>query len=254
MKKPPFLLFFFPVWVLLSACGLEDYPYIYPIPQSSIIPQMNDFAVVHVSGDNVSTSFSHFVIFYRIYASDVLEVSTTSKDTYGAINNVLSQDHNFFNRYIDSDTLVNTNLDTLFRGREYKYLEISPDSGDSIDNVLSGTVLGSRLEFDFSSSQKYPTMTKITPSGTSGPYTLWRSNGSGLFMPRPDRYFVNSDELRKRENINSQYNADVADKAGSGNLYAYAALYIAGVGIDTGTYSYVYRTPSLIHVFLLPGS
>ena len=86
-------------------------------------------------------------------------------------------------------------------------------------------------------------------------YILWRSDGGGLFNPMPDRYFINSNELSSPDNINDQINADVANKADipeGGMRYTYAAMFIVAVGFNPSTYSNIYSTPSLIHVFLLP--
>jgi hypothetical protein len=107
------------------------------------------------------------------------------------------------------------------------------------------------LVFDFSSNN-YPTMA----IGSAAGHTLFRSNGNGSFNPRPtERYFINTEELWRSENINSNTNADVVNKSGTGNSdprFAYAAMFIAAVGVDVNTYSYIYSTPALIHVFQLP--
>ena len=232
--------------VLLGTCGIEDYPMIYPIPQSLITQELSSRAIFRVPGDNSGPPFTHFAIFYRIYASDQL-ITSTIKDTYSVINPTLASDYNAILPYIDSDTLVNANMDSIIRiGRHYYYLGLL---GADIDNVLSSSILGSTLEFDFNSG-KYPTMTIV--GGTS--YRLQRTDGSGLFSPRPpfDLGFVNSSDLLDEEYLNDRINADVANKGNSTNRYAYAAFFIAAVGLDTTTWSNIYSTPSLIHVFLLP--
>ena len=257
-ERPKFLvfLFFFFMTLFLANCGLEDYPFIYPIPQSNITQEMNDRAIVRVPTSNIGSSFTHFVIFYRIYVSDDFQPSTTLSTTFSVINPALSSDYNSIRPYIDSDTLVNSNMDSLFQGRSFKYLLFQ---NAEIETVLSDnaspSVLGSVLEFDFSSS-KQPTMVKKDSGGniTGGPYILWRSNGNGTFSPRPDRYFVNSEDLWKADNINQNTNADVSNKSSftKEDRYTYAAMYIVAVGIDINSYSEIYSTPSLIHVFLLP--
>ena len=240
------LLIYLPLALLFfGSCGLEDYPYIYPVPQSSITQEMNYRATVRIPSNNSSTTFTHFVIFYRIYVSDVLDASTT-RDSYTAINPLLASDYNAILPYIDSDTLVNTNMDTLFSNRNYKYLYLE---NYNIDSELDSSVLGSTLIFDFSSS-KVPT---VTIGGTE--FVLWRSNGNGAYTPHPHRYFINSSDLYRSDYINENTNADVVNKSGitaADPHYTYAAMFIAAVGIDVGSYSYIYSTPSLIHVFLLP--
>jgi hypothetical protein len=137
-------------------------------------------------------------------------------------------------------------MDTLFQGRGYKYLGLMDEN---INTVLSSSALGDSVIFDFTSN-RMPTM-----SIGSSVYTLWRSDGNGLYDPKPDRFFLNKEELWKSENINNQINADVANKSGIGDgdrHYTYAAMFITAVGINTASYSNIYSTPSLIHVFQLP--
>ena len=101
-------------------------------------------------------------------------------------------------------------------------------------------------------------MTKIDSAGNSVVYTLWRSNNYGAFSPQPDqpgRYFVNYDEVWEKQYLNAQFNADVVDfpNITDGDThFTYAAMYVVAVGINPNTYSYIYSTPSLIHVFALP--
>ena len=229
----------------ILGCGIEDYPFINPIPQSNITQAMNNRAVVRIPDNYAGTPFSHFAVFYRIYVSDIPQASTTV-NSYSAINQTLASDYSSFQGYIDSTTQVNVNMDSLFQGRGYKYLYLQDQN---INNVLSSSALGQTLVFDFTSAKR-PT---FNLGGTT--YTLWRSDGNGLFTPRPDRYFVNSGELWKSENINSTINADVVTKSGineSDRHYTYAAMFIVAVGINITSYSNIYSTPSLIHVFQLP--
>jgi hypothetical protein len=239
----------FIIFVSLSffwACGIEDVPFINPIPQGNVIQTLNNRAVIRIPEDYDIATFSYFAVFYRIYASDIPQASTTI-NSYSAINSILASDYNYFSGYIDSTTQVNVNMDSLFQGRGYKYLIL--ENGNSISNVLEQSSWGQSLVFDFTSSKR-PTMTI-----GNNTYTLWRSDGGGLFSPRPDRYFVNSQELWNPENINSQINADVVNKANlpdGDRRYTYAAMFIVAVGINPASYSNIYSTPSLIHVFQLP--
>ena len=246
MKYIKFCLIIFAYFSLLH-CGIEDYPFINPIPQANITQTMNNRAVIRVPDDYEGSPFSHFAIFYRIYVSDIPQASTTSANSYPTINPVLSSDYNSFRTYIDSTTHVNVDMQSLFQGRGYKYLALM---GHNINNVLSSDAFGSTITFDFS-SLKMPTMAL---GGTT--YTLWRSDGFGLFSPLPNRNFVNSEELWKSENINSTINADVVNKSDINERdrhYTYAAMFIVAVGVNVSTgYSEIYSTPSLIHVFQLP--
>jgi hypothetical protein len=248
-KTAVFFLIFF--WIiLLAACGLEDYPEIYPVRQYAHITQyMNDRAVVRITNDNAPPSmFTHFAIFYRIYVSDQLELSTTINDAhlYSGINPTLGQDYSAILPYIDSDTLVNSNMDSVIRvNRRYQYLSLN---GADIDSVLSTSCLGSTIEFNFTTGN--------FPSMTLGGTTYYLQRSSALPNALPDPNFLNTPELWDSANINDNVNADVANKS---NLtipepHTYAALFIAAVGMNRETWTSAYSTPSLIHVFLLPQS
>ena len=235
--------------LFLGACGIETFSIIYPIPQSNISQEMNNRAVVRIPNDNAGDDipFENFEIFYRIYVSDMPQ-SSISESTYPAINATLVSDYNTFKSYINSTTTVNTNMDTVFQGRRYRYLYLQ--DGNRASSVLTSSVLGTSIVFDFSSS-KAPTM--IVGSSV---YTLWRADsGGGLFFnPQPDRLFRNREELYKSDNINDTINADVVGKSGvtEGRLYTYAAMFIVAVGVNVSSYSNIYSTPALIHVFQLP--
>ena len=248
-KKKTFIgIFSFIVILFLFGCGLEDYPRLYPIPQSNVSTSFASKAIVRIPNENTPPPFSHFVIFYRVYRTAAPNESPGPAN-FNEINSVLNTDYNAVRPMIDSDTIVNTNMDTFFSGRGYKYLQIS---GANIDSVLSASVLGKTLEFDFPGniSNGLPTM-KID----STEYTLLRSNGNGTFTPRPaDRLFVNESDLRAAEYLNDQFNADVERSNTTDTFpYTYAAMFIAAVGINPSSYSYIYSTPTLIHVFELTG-
>ena len=252
-KKYIRVTYFLSVFIMLGSCGLEEYPSVLPVPQSNITQVFNSYAEVRIPNPNPDFSpTTHFVIFYRIYVSDVPISSTTISDntSYSAINSVLSTDFNSVRPYIDSDTLVNVNMDTMFRGRGYKYLCM--EAPYDIDSILSSSVQGRTLFFNFSSSA-VPFMTIDTTVGATE-YILWRSDGSGTFFPRPDRYFVNKDDLWDSDNIITTVNEDVVNKSNmtGPDRYTYAAMFIVAVGIDNATYSNIYSTPALIHVFQLP--
>ena len=248
------LILFLPVFLLFfGTCGVEDYYHIYPVPQSSIFPELNSRAVVRIDNRNAGNSaFQNYIIFYCIYVGDANAdiPSTISSTTFNTINPILAQNHNTISPYIDSETLVGVNLDNLFRGggRRFRYLELE---GANIDSVLSAGIFNSNLIFSFASNE-FPTM---TAGGNT--YRLMRSTGNSSFTPQPDRFFVNTEALSREEFINDLFNADVVNRAGLGpwpQRITYAAMYIAAMGYDLNTHATIYSTPSLIHVFRLPDS
>ena len=231
----------------------KEYPIIvYPVPQDNITQVMNYHAELHIPTNNAGNpAFSHFAVFYRIYVSDSLQPSITKND-FSTINPVLASDYNSVYPYIDSETLTAANMDTLFKSMGYWRLALQ---NVNIDNVLSSSVLGSTLVFDFPATGSVAT--GILPTMTIGDdvYTLRRSGGNGVFTPHPDFNFLNTDDLRDPSYINVHDSADIADKSGidpAARLYTYVAMFIVAVGVDTNTYSFIYSTPSLIHVFKLP--
>jgi len=239
-----FVVFVVHFSLFLGACGIEDFPVIPPFPASNITRQFNDRATVSIPNDYTGTAFSNFAVYYRIYVSDIPQSSTSSESVFPTINPALNSDYNAFRGYIGSTTTVNVDMDRVFQGRNYKLLTLEPN-----DNILSSpSIFGTNIIFDFSSSRA-PTMT-----AGSNTYTLWRSDGGGLFSPQPDRLFRNREELYRIENISSTINADVQAKTGvtDGRLYTYAAMFIVAVGVNPSSYSNIYSTPALIHVFQLP--
>jgi hypothetical protein len=240
-----FKFLFLPLLVLtVISCGLEDISLVHPVPQSNIMPVMNNRSVIHVPHDNTVTTFTHFAIFYRIYVSNSDQPSTTSSASYAAISAALASDFNAVLPHIDSTTLIGQDMDRFFLGRGFQYLEIVGDT--NISDVLSRSSFGAELEFDFPSARA-PTMTV-----GSSVYTLRRSNVRNTAFPLPeDRLFFNTEELRNVANIDPAINADVADFSGD-RRFTYAAMFIVGVGINVATYSPIFSTPSLIHVFQLP--
>ena len=233
--------------LFLGSCGiLVGEPFIEPVREADIIRQLNDRAVVNLGRYPTGQhDFSHFAIFYRIYISDIYITATTT-DTFSTINPALQADFNALSRYIDSDTLFGTNMHNVFSGRSFRYLALE---GANINNVMRAAV-GETVVFDLSQSQQVPVM-RIGPNE----HVLLRATshpGVGGFSPRPEhRRFINSLELRLPGYINLEFNADVVDRAGD-RIFTYAAMFIVAVGMNPNTFTNVYSTPSLIHVFRLP--
>ncbi|MCL2206028.1 MAG: hypothetical protein FWB82_05855 [Treponema sp.] len=265
-------LFLLPVAaLLLTACGLlEGEPFIEAIHSDRIERSFNDRATLDVTGYTPHpTAFSHFAIFYRIYISDTPVPSTTT-DTFPQINPTLNADFNAIATYIDSETFVGVNMHTLFTGRGFRYLALArldpampPPHLVPVDtNSVLASMVSEVVEFSFEGGwQTHPVMRFVNrPIGDPDrEFVLWRatSHDGIAFDPQPNRLFFNTAELRNAAYINPNMNADVADRTGipaASRLHTFAALFIVGVGMDHATFSTVYSTPSLIHVFLLPNT
>jgi len=259
MKKTSAVLLvcFFSLFCLLS-CGLEAFYYIDYIPNSYM--QTTTRATIMLpssSAEGYNNYFDHFIIFYRIYISDVLEsgliASTQTNDINNKnLNTALNSD--FASLYPSTDkistTVSTSNLENTFYRRNYFLLTLVEAE---INSVLSGGSLGKKLEILFSPvSGESP---KLILNDTIE-YTLQRAiEGPGLkFTPQPNRSFLNHADLYNTANLTPQLNADVATntKTGANRYYTYVSMYIAATGKSfESPPSIIYSQPTFIGVFRL---
>jgi hypothetical protein len=249
-----FSLFFAGVFLaFFGSCGIENYYYLYPVPAGNIHVELNSMATVQLPYINTTEFyyFTNFTVYYRIYISDVPESGQIqlSSSSLSRINPELSRDYFAFEPYLDSDTIVNTSIGTLFKNRNYHILAL--ENADIEHNILSLSSARGNTTIIFNFSQT-PGNIPFLEIGTRQ-YNLFRSDGGGLFTPRPDRYFVNKPELYDSQNINSTTNADVVNKPNisSSPRYTYVSLYIVVTGIDPN-FSPIYSTPTFIGILRLP--
>jgi hypothetical protein len=238
-----FLIFF------LAGCGIEDYPYLYPVPQGNIARELNSQATISIPNDNSGNPFFYnYAIYYRIYLSNSPVENSPSAGNFSNINPVLAQDYSAIAAYINSTTTGNTSMGPLFQNRGYRVLALSNGNIDDLLDERSHTVI---LQFPSSPDNPAQPWPYLTISGSSGRYYLYRS--ASLLNPRPDRFFMKSTDLTDPNFINSNTNADVVNDNRSGSYrHAYAAFFIVAVGLDTNTYSSIYSTPAFVGVLLLP--
>ena len=254
MKKYNFGKYLKILPVIISAflltCGIEDYPYIYPIPTGNITQLMNSRVRIVIPNSNLGNMyFTNFAIFYRIYISDIYEPSP-SESNMNTINGTLHSDHSRVSPYIGNDNMASSSIASLFNGMRYYALELQEDS---IDNVLSTSSFSKELVIDFTQT---PGSIPTLAIGTSQ-YYLYRSDGGGTFELLPEnRYFVNSTELRRQSNIDDPHiNADVTDKANiTERQYSYISMYIVAIGFDPQTYVQLYSSPAFAGVLCLPNT
>jgi hypothetical protein len=248
-------IFFFVFSVaIFSGCGMEEYYYLPQIPEGNIEVELNTKATIRLPNINTSTGgyyyFKNFTIFYRIYVSglSVTGKIETSSDM-NSINSYLNSDYTAIYPSADStNSSVNTSIATLFKNRNYYELALD---GTDIRNALSDSSLGSTIVLDFSPNPGRRPTFDIDGIRT---YSLYRSNGENTFSPEPDRYFLNSNDLNKAENLtpNSQKNADVANVSSSPAMrYTYVSMYIAVTGMDNN-YTTIYSKPTFIGILKLP--
>jgi len=247
VKKSGKIIFILFAAFFLWACGIEDVPFLDPVPDGNVRTQMNHRAWVDLPPYN-DVTFSHFEIYYKIYLSSVL-TNATSPAEFPSIHPQLQADFNAVLPHMDATTFTPINMHNFFRGRGFYLLELQDHH---IREVLSSSALGASLEFFFPLPRGNPTMT-VRSSGTTVTYTLWRSD-THLFDLQPDGFFRNSLDLQ--ENLDEHTNADVdrrnAHLISGAPVYAYVAMFIVAAGMNHITHTPVYSSPTLIHVFLMP--
>jgi uncharacterized membrane protein len=242
---------------MLLSCGMEDYKYLQPIDSGNITMELNSRAIVrlpYINTDNYYY-FRNFVIYYRIYISDISISGQVSQDELNRLNTGLYNDYWALQPYTALDNNRSPSaMGSVFSGRKYFPLAVQ---GASIDSVLGTGALPSqgsttelRLDFAQVSSTTYPSLTIKDVS-----YNLYRNNDSTLNRPIPsNRYFLNSSDLQNPANISTTEltNMDVQNKEGiSGQKYTYASMYILLVGTDDNLTT-IYSAPSFIGIFRLP--
>jgi hypothetical protein len=234
----------------LYSCGIEDYPFLTPVPEETITRTLNERADIPLpSIDSSDIYFKNFSFFYRLYVSNVLQSGEITRDqnTLKNINTTLSSDYFAIEPYTKIDNNMATGVGSLFSGRKYYQLLTE---GSEIENLLSirNSAIVS-ITFQRSLADPYPRLLRGSDS-----YNLIRSNGNGLFRPQPeDRYFLNTKDLNAKENLTTEVNADVVDAAEqAGDRYVYCAMYIVATGFDTRSLSPIYSSPAFVSIFLLP--
>jgi hypothetical protein len=235
------------VLLFVCACGIEDYSFLNPVTEGQISRTAQGASITGL-GVSVAESnyFTNYVIYYRIYISDMLEPGIMkSADQMTGINSALASDFSGLYSYTSSN--ANNSADTIysslsfFTNRRYYALELQ---GASVYDELRYI---SQLSLDFSVS---PPVIRVDGDPA---INLLRSTGGNSFTPKPEhRHFVNDPELYSSANATTTLNADTADKAGGSNEYTYVSLYIAKMGRDIQSLSPIYGVPAFIGVFALP--
>ena len=234
------------------SCGLEEYYYLDPVPQSSITMELNNKATIQMPSSSYSY-FTHFSIFYRVYISGSAVTGTiqTSYDALRNINPALAADFSAIYPLTDITNTGSTNVGAQFKSRRFYELELY---GIDIASILDSTAFGGTMVIEFPpNTGSLPT---LTLNGAS--FSLYRSTGDGTFAPRPNRYFLNHPDLNSSANTAAHINADVADNIGISSdpaqRYTYAIMYLSAIGLNSQDITIVYSKPVFIGIFRLPQS
>ena len=242
----------------LLSCGLEAFSYLDYIPQSTYSGDRSLINLPSSSDEGYSTYFKNFIIFYRIYTSATIIppgmqlIGSGPNVPRSTINPTLNSDYNSLFNYTDitSTSVSTSNLETIFDNRNYYQLTLAEAN---ITNVLGSRALGETLVIFFSTNNGVQPI--LTINGAS--YSLQRATEgkSRIFVPEPDRRFLNSPDLydsAKAYPTAQNINADVV-AASSGDIrYTYVSMYIAakGVSFDLPPQD-IYSQPAHIGIFRL---
>ena len=238
---------------LVGGCGLDDYPYIQPIPSGNVIIDFNTSATIPLP--EYQNYFTNFVIFYRIYISgnETFERIDQNAELMRVLNpNLKSHFDGLFSSTDQTITNKGAFNVSSFRTRGFYELELE---NVNIDSILSSS---GRLVLNFP-------LTDI-PYMELGEkqYRLFRSKGKNASspfetFPEESRYFLNYLELTDSLNISStdNKNNDVAD-APTGTpespRYTYVMMYIIVYGFNPATLTTINSDPTFIGIFRIPES
>ena len=260
---PTVCLFF--GWLLFS-CGLQDIPYISRIsdPLNSTLSGTGYFQLPSSGEEGYGDTFTHFIIFYRIYLSTYFHAADTVDITspqLSAISAQLNTDFSVIFPWADPTNMaVNTAgvFNFFITNRGFLALELEDAA---IGSVLGRGSLGGTINIDFADIPGQSP--RLWVDGRY--YYLRRAEGSphfGDFEPQPRigvppnvrLPFFNHHELLSRENRTNEINADVVIPAGHQEmLHSYVLMYIVAAGADnTVPPSAVFSQPTFLGIFRLP--
>jgi hypothetical protein len=232
----------------LLSCGIDDYYYLPQLSEGRITSQFNTKAEINIPSNffsqNQAAYASGFAIFYKIYISNLDINAVNDINNYRDSN--IYMDYSSLYQFTDPSNTTSITSLTTFSSRGFYELELE---GIDIRSTVLSTGGGSFII-------QFPTVFGdkpfITYSGNN--YSLLRSNDRGVFNPKPDKYFRNSDDLRDYANAISTINADVSGLPSSVNAQtkAYASMYIVAVGQNPRNFTRLYSKPTHINIFLLP--
>jgi len=236
-----------------TTCGIEELYYLPQVPESAIDRKFNTSAEIRIPVNLLnSVDYSYatgYAIFYRIYFSNIDDdninenIKSNNYDYPG-----LSADYSYLYPYtnpVDTTSIMSSNT---FSSRRYYELEL--ENKDISIFLKSGGTFDIQFPIIYRGDKP-----SIEYNNDGIKINLLRSDDRGAFNPKPDKYFLNSDDLKKTEYANSTYNADVWLNNNSQNDVAYVSMYIVAVGVHPTNFSRLFGSkPTHIGIFKLTPS
>jgi hypothetical protein len=240
--------------IILSSCGIDDYPYLPSVPAGNVRPlELSSGAAIDLPSISGTSYNPSFTFYYRIYLSDVEVPGMVTQEDMSRVNSSLYSDYINLQQYTDGDeSRITTIIGSAFTNRNYYTLALE---GASIDSLLDENSGLNTVTLDFAETSIAGAVPTLLFNNNS--YNLYRFSESGLMRPIPsDRYFFNTSELTRDANISTvdRTNLDIQTKSPtiSGPRYAYVSIYIVVTGLDPN-YSPIYSRPAFVGIFRLPG-
>jgi len=231
----------------LLTCGLEEHYYLPQVPESGIQRELNTRAKIFIPKtllNDVEHYATGYVIFYKIY------ISSTDDDTITAIvnnNSRISSDYRTLFPFTDPTNTSSIPTINTFNSLGFYELETY---GYDIRDVILYMKGRTDDEIIINFEPRAGIEPNITFKGIK--YILYRSNGGGVFNPKPDRFFFASSDINSYAYAIPTVNADVTGQTGTSDFYAYVSMYIVTVGQNPNNFSRLYSKPTLISIFKLP--
>jgi len=243
LKKASVIVIVTLCFFTLLTCGIDDLLYLPQVPESDIERVMTNRANIRTQPLTGISYATGYAIYYKIYIINSEYSGNISDLKNNSLFQRINSDYSALDPYTDPSNASSIPSLTTFSSRGFYELELEKSSIRS--TVLSTSGGSFFIEF--------PTGLGEKPFINSADNPIFRSNGGGSFDPKPDRYFLSSDDLNNFANATSTVNADVSGQSGVSE-FAYASMYIVAIGTNQnkGNFSRLYGKPTFINIFKLP--
>ena len=235
----------------LLTCGIDEYYYLPQLSEGRIKSEFNTYAEINIPSNFLGQAYyaSGYTIFYRIYISNFESdyvVNDIINKNPSITNSNIYRDYYSLYPYTDPTNATSITSLTTFSSRGFYELELEDiDIRNTVLSKNGGTFI---IQFPTRPGDKpYIKYNDIE-------HSLFRSDDKGVFSPKPNKFFFNSDDLKNYSYVTPTVNADVSglqSEVGT-QTRAYASMYVVAVGQNPRNFTRLYGKPTHINVFLLP--